>query len=248
MVSRLIHVGSSLIRHLKNKCNKKHPQRRKSCNQCVADKAKCNLKRPSCSRCSMRNIACMYAGPEPESPGVASAAPSVHSTTPTAPGLDPLPTQALTSTFDPSLFEPFFSDLECWTSVQPSELALPQQMDSLELLSFPESIGCASPAVVPSGLMQQHQPSSIANDVALANHSMELIFRVLRTWPQMLADEFQMPPIFHSTQFDSQTRMPRPLATCITLTKMWHGQREGAEGLVRETILKELDLIVHQVS
>ncbi|PWY86399.1 hypothetical protein BO94DRAFT_80856 [Aspergillus sclerotioniger CBS 115572] len=243
---------SSLIRHLKNNCNKKQPQRRKSCNQCVADKAKCNLKRPSCSRCSMRHIACMYAGPEPESPGIASAAPSVPPT-PNPSGLDPSPTfqpQALASSFDPSLFEPFFSDLGCWTSLQSSELALrsPEQMESLELLSFPENIGCASPAVTPPVLSQQHQPNSNPNEVALANHSMELIFRVLRTWPQMLADEFQMPPIFHSTHFDPQAKLPRPLATCITLAKMWHGQREGAEGIVRETILKELDLIVHQKS
>lgn len=77
---------------------------------------------------------------------------------------------------------------------------------------------------------------------------MELIFRVLRTWPHMLAEEFQLPPIFHSTQFASQVEMPRPLATCITLVKMWHGQCAGAEGLVRDTILRELDLIIRQVS
>ncbi|PYI12199.1 hypothetical protein BO78DRAFT_441337 [Aspergillus sclerotiicarbonarius CBS 121057] len=239
---------SSLIRHLKNKCNKNPPQRRKSCNQCAADKAKCSLKRPSCSRCSMRHIPCMYASPEPESPGIASAAPSVQQTIPNTPCLDPLPTfqpQALASTFDPSLFEPFFSDLGSWHSLQPSDLALrfPQHMESLELLSFPNNISCASPAVA-----QQPQPNSDPNAVALANHIMELLFRVLRTWPQMLADEFQMPPIFHSTQVDPSAKLPRPLATCITLAKMWHGQRAGAEGIVRETILKELDLIIHRVS
>jgi hypothetical protein len=76
---------------------------------------------------------------------------------------------------------------------------------------------------------------------------MQLIFRVLKSWPKMLAEEFQLPPLFHSTHITQGKTLPLPLAKCITLTKMWHGQCEGAEEMVRKTILGELDNIVNQV-
>ncbi|KAL4867744.1 hypothetical protein BDV12DRAFT_186434 [Aspergillus spectabilis] len=40
--------------------------RRKACTQCVTDKTRCNLDRPSCSRCSLRQISCHYPYPTPE--------------------------------------------------------------------------------------------------------------------------------------------------------------------------------------
>ncbi|KAK2760402.1 hypothetical protein FQN54_002472 [Arachnomyces sp. PD_36] len=79
--------------------------------------------------------------------------------------------------------------------------------------------------------------------VALAKHSMELIFRVMRTWPRMLAEEFQLPPLIHPTQ-RSAKELPLPLANCITLTKMWGGQCEGSELMVRNAVLKEVDDIL----
>lgn len=87
-----------------------------------------------------------------------------------------------------------------------------------------------------------------SNSVALTNHSMELIFRVLRTWPCMLAEEFQSPPLFHFTHLAQSESLPRPLATCISVAKMWNGHYAGAEEIVRSTVLKELDSIVQSVS
>ncbi|KAJ5273169.1 hypothetical protein N7478_008294 [Penicillium angulare] len=150
------------------------------------------------------------------------------------------------SKFDTALFEPFFADFESWSPLQPSELALrpTQSTDGREMLEFMDPITCASPGFAQSGLSQEYESIFDSNSVALANHSMELIFRVLRTWPQMLAEGFQDPPIFHSTQLSSQAKLPRPLATCITLAKMWHGQCPGAEDMVRATILQELDQVI----
>ncbi|KAJ5679366.1 hypothetical protein N7462_007610 [Penicillium macrosclerotiorum] len=75
---------------------------------------------------------------------------------------------------------------------------------------------------------------------------MDLIFRVLRTWPKMLAEEFQVPPLFHPSQIIPTKKLPQPLANCITLAKTWHGQCAGSEELVRKTIMRELDSIVDQ--
>lgn len=244
------YAGSSLIRHLRNKCNKNQPQRRKSCNQCIATKSKCNLTRPTCSRCSLRHIPCEYASfgvDQPEqaaSPGITSA--SLNFAFDTTPTFQPL---NLSARFDSTVFDPFFADLGPWSPLQLSELSVqaPQHM-GLELLPFNDSISCVTPGNAESGLNNRLELSSDSTSIALANHSMELILRVFRTWPQMLADGFQIPPIFHSTHLPSQMKLPQPLATCITLVKMWHGQCPGAEGIVRVTIRQELDLIIDRVS
>ncbi|KAJ5087576.1 hypothetical protein N7456_011192 [Penicillium angulare] len=150
------------------------------------------------------------------------------------------------SKFDSVLFEPFFADFGSWSPLQPSELALrsTQSIESRDLLDFMDSVTCPSPGFARFELTQPSEPSSDSNAVALANHSMELIFRVFRTWPQMLAEGFQLPPMFHSTQLTSQAKLPRPLATCITLAKMWHGQCSGAEDIVRATIHQELAQVI----
>lgn len=250
-------TGSSLIRHLKNNCNKSqsHTLRRKSCHQCVADKARCNLKRPSCSRCSVRSIPCQYISadatdtPEAENNEfrVNNDAPSV-SLPETSLMTQPYELQSI---FDPNSFDSFFSGPGSWDPTQPTSLALRSpQAANTDLFSLNTSIGFDTPELIRATPPPNPLSGSPAdtNSIALANHSMELIFRALRTWPKMLAEEFQLPPLFHFTQIAPNKTLPSPLANCITLTKMWHGQCEGAEDMVRKTILKELDSIIDQVS
>jgi hypothetical protein len=59
----------------------------------------------------------------------------------------------------------------------------------------------------------------------------------------MIAEEFQLPPLFHSSQISNKV-LPSPLANCFTLTKM---QCEGAEEIVQKTILKEVDTVLGKV-
>jgi hypothetical protein len=160
--------------------------------------------------------------------------------------------QELQSAFDPNLFDSFFSGLGPWDITQSTTLALRSpQAASSEFLSLNTNTGCADTTELIrdiSPLTAQPGLPADTNSIALANHSMELIFRVLRTWPKMLAEEFQIPPLFHSTQITPNKRLPSPLANCVTLTKMWHGHCEGAEDMVRKIILKELDSIMDKVS
>jgi hypothetical protein len=64
----------------------------------------------------------------------------------------------------------------------------------------------------------------------------------------MLAEGFQLPPLFHHSQFSDPTDETPELANCITITKMWHGQKPGAELLVQNTIIREVDGILSQFS
>jgi hypothetical protein len=158
--------------------------------------------------------------------------------------------QSLSARFDSSVFEPFFGDLGPFSPFQPSTLTLqdPQHIAGQDLLPYNDYVSFASSDLIQTQSNLQLEPKSEPNSVALANHSMEFIFRVCRTWPQMLADGFQIPPIFHPTHLASHINLPRQLATCITLVKMWHGQCPGAEEIVRATIRQELDQLMDNVS
>jgi hypothetical protein len=120
------------------------------------------LARPTCSRCALRNIACEYASPvveqseQPASPGIASAGLGLD--------LDTMPSfqaSGLSSTFDSSLFEPFF-DLQPWSPQLISELVMQPQpsIEGRELLPFNDSYYTGRP--VPAGRSGgQHQKTSI---------------------------------------------------------------------------------------
>ncbi|TGO67075.1 hypothetical protein BOTNAR_0048g00050 [Botryotinia narcissicola] len=244
---------SSLSRHLKNQCNKNQSRRRKACLQCVVHKTRCSLKRPTCSRCHAREVPCEYAIPEnPNTPANVEHELSEIEKDPTSTTTSDISAafrpQFLQSTFDPNLFDTFFSDAGTWSSMPQLDLDLyPQHTDHLGLSYFGrEYEGISELGRLNDVPSIELQPFTKPNSAALANHSMELIFRVFRTWPQMLAEGFQLPPIFHSTHFAQNDALPRPLATCTTLVKMWHGQSVGAEEIVRKTIVSELNLIVDQ--
>ena len=88
-------------------------------------------------------------------------------------------------------------------------------------------------------------PSS-ATTPRLVRHSMELILRILRTWPRMLAKDIQLPPIIHATQVSEQFKTGT-IANCITLAKMWHGQCLGAAEIVQDTVKREMQDLINTV-
>ncbi|KAL3475454.1 hypothetical protein BJX99DRAFT_259400 [Aspergillus californicus] len=248
---------SSLIRHLRKKCNQPQPLtiRRKACTQCVADKTRCNLKRPTCSRCSVRQISCHYPYPALDSP----TSPSLErdetnpplqveaSDLPGAPLLTALP-QVQTPPDTSILFDSLFYDSANWdlSLVNEPNPFLSPRRDSVALLLndsenlFPPELGDIQNTLLPP----TPKADSLSPTAALANHSMEFIFRVLRSWPRMLAEEFQTPPLIHHTQIADTKALPQALANCFTLVKMWHGQCHGAEDMVRKLIVNEVDTIL----
>lgn len=255
---------SSLVRHLKNNCNQSNRQstRRRSCRQCASKKAKCNLKQPTCSRCSLRNIDCDY-------PKEQSTPASIDQTQLTGKRATDIlqfdnldkDTETTEQTLEAhptleteeNLFDSLFSNPSAWPTPQLSSFTsfLSNTPNTLESLQMSNG-GILTPdtELIGGPPLSFSAPDSTGGIIpyALAKHSMELIFRILRTWPEMLADEFQTPPLFHVTQIIPGKKLPYPLATCITLTKMWHGTCEGAEELVRKTILQELGNLVDKVS
>lgn len=225
------------MRHLRRNCNQPRPQsiRRKSCSRCAADKVRCNLKRPSCSRCSTRQIICQYPTSSPDS----SDSPP--------PEREDSASVLQTQTVDSSgMFEGLIPDLNPWDILDTTAFLSPPR-DSAALVPSDNAHVYLPDLMneIPSSLSLPRSTESPA--AALANHSMQLIFRVLRSWPRMLAEGFQTPPFMHHSHIADTKSLPQPLATCFTLVKMWHGQCKGAEDMVHQLVIKEVNNLLTKV-
>jgi hypothetical protein len=87
---------------------------------------------------------------------------------------------------------------------------------------------------------------SAATIPVLARHSMDMMLRIFRTWPRMVAKGIQLPPIIHSAPV-LETTEPTPLGNCFTLVKMWDGQSPGSESIVKETLKREMQSLLDKV-
>lgn len=156
------------------------------------------------------------------------------------------------ATFEVNIFDCLFSTPGKWDVMQALYQVLLSSQLAINTRNYEADVNESnldSPEFIQTLSYPFADPEPYGDKVslALATHSMELLFRVLRTWPKMLADEFQVPPLFHPTQITKDKQLPPALANCITLAKMWHGKRDGAEEIVRRTILSELESVVDQV-
>ncbi|KAL2829525.1 hypothetical protein BDW59DRAFT_170537 [Aspergillus cavernicola] len=217
---------SSLVRHLKICTSPNSNPRQKSCDQCSFAKSKCDLQQPSCRRCTSRNILSPDSQADPDHFGG-----SLTHTYATPMGIHPMdslePDQVLSAvTYDA------FSTPDLATTP-------PQPLTNWEKgFSFTSLMSLFSEDNEPGSLLHPRPILSLdawrqtvvlsqESRSPLGHHSMEFSFRVLRTWPRMMARNFQ-------------NRTTTPLAHCCTIAKMWHGQCEMSAGLVRDTVVREM--------
>jgi hypothetical protein len=232
---------SSLVRHLK-RCMSERPAslRQKSCRQCSDSKVKCDLQRPSCSKCVLRRDMCKYLVSHDGNIDTENlpAQQSVDPVADVAQGFTTLDsrtdslTHMLLNTPQPSLGN---IDL-----TPRSASGMPNTDTSHPTAATTPPIDSISDQWVMSLL------PSIDTTPTLAKHSMEVLLRVIGTWPHMMAKEFQLPPIIHASQVSRKSR-PLPLANCFTLVKMWHGQCHGTSTIVQDTVVKEMKTLFENV-
>ncbi|KAF2808058.1 uncharacterized protein BDZ99DRAFT_391543 [Mytilinidion resinicola] len=253
---------SSLVRHTKRCTPGPSPSlRQKSCRWCTGSKVRCDLQRPTCSRCLQRDLACEYVIPltrnwrSPSASGFSrsldGSTNSASASPPSAPDPQPPPVFAQTDSFSQFLF----SHNDPFPNVSSSSLGA-----DLALTSFADqscSPATNTPEINNFGNDWTNLPflEQLDSTPPLARHSMEVLLRVMKTWPKMLAKEFQPPPLLHTSQMyhiltnqnprilpeQSAHPVPQPLANCFTISKMWAGQCEGASGIVTETVTKEME-------
>lgn len=237
---------SSLVRHLKLCTRVKSASlRQKSCQQCAGAKAKCNLRRPTCSRCTSRGVPCTYTSGSSESDGAFEpTTPDLFSVgtmyPPGGPDMDTMldgfdqdiMNDVLTQGFDNN---PSFSDtLARWSA--------PEDY-SKTVACAPEFVRLENPWISTLLLPSTETPDGTPE---LAKHSMQSLLRAMRTWPRILCKGLQMPPVFHHSVVENKD-IPLPLANCCTLVHMWDRQYKGTSSIVQDTILKEIKTIFENV-
>jgi hypothetical protein len=130
--------------------------------------------------------------------------------------------------------------------------AIPIQLtDSMSLLAYDSTVtlsgGLNNPGIEQLQRTCYDFYPNPATTPALPRHSMDYLFRVMRTWPRMIARGFQLPPIFHHSQTIS-CNTPQVLAKCFVLTKMWYNENEASPEMIRTAVGAEMEVIFNTVS
>ncbi|KAK8097754.1 uncharacterized protein PG998_013240 [Apiospora kogelbergensis] len=82
----------------------------------------------------------------------------------------------------------------------------------------------------------------------VVRHTMHFVIRVLGSWPRLMGTYHtaQLPPIIHNSQI-MDGALPKPLAHCYTLAKMWDSQVAGSADLVQGIVLAEVQRLWREV-
>ncbi|KAF1990031.1 hypothetical protein K402DRAFT_325354 [Aulographum hederae CBS 113979] len=218
---------SSCIRHQK-RCLQNIPSapRKKSCKSCAASKTKCDLRLPSCSRCASRNDTCEYAVRPPNPVLDALEQVSQSDLQGAIDGLNTLANEP-----DNYANTAHSSGASGSRGSAPSGSTSSSDLDRREFLDF-DGTGQQEP--YPLQFSTRHSRT-------LASHSMQLILRIFRTYPRMM-ERGDLPPFIHPVQM--QSKIPKPLANCRILLKLWAGGCRETKGFVTLIMKREMRRLI----
>ncbi|QYT03673.1 hypothetical protein H0G86_010619 [Trichoderma simmonsii] len=256
--SRRFTRASSLTRHCK-RCLQdiKGPSRRKSCRACARAKLRCDLQRPSCSRCEERTLTCEYVSRDGTTIVVSTAEKSnIHSTRRNASSTKSIGKNRPTESDDA------LSTINCGTESTPRSQTDTSQDNASDRDSTADTVtteseisrevlenfaGANSEPIAPELVISNYRRRLILNEARrtpntdpVARHTMHFVIRVLKSWPRMMGSYLtnQLPPMIHRLQFADG--IPIPLANCCTLAKMWIMHSEESRDLVQRTVHNEV--------
>ncbi|EPQ58763.1 hypothetical protein GLOTRDRAFT_36217, partial [Gloeophyllum trabeum ATCC 11539] len=251
------------------------PPRKKACQQCTNAKTRCDLQRPTCSRCQLRGLDCRYAA-QPELYGEGSAPSSrVNYSISAERSSIVVQSAASSSTSHISnsnstqgqpgpIFPPISFDLDEGL-IQGNMSAMSPAYDPFRPSSPVASGSYSTPTVTPpstldTDLVSSVDPSRIRSrwlDQILASpdqrpkHLSELavsyMSQVLKTYPKMMLRQGGLPPLIHHSQAEGE-RIPVPLANCLSLVRMWENRAPGSEMIAIQTIKWEMERLFREVS
>lgn len=219
--------------------------RKKACQGCTVARARCDLVRPSCSRCLDRHIHCEYSAP------AAAGARIRKQSRPSTTSLAITNSDPDSASYSGVVFSPT-------PSAQPPAPALIRQDDNNDAAaSFTDHtpVTLLAPLDVsdirdrwldyyftPTTKQIKEYPARVAS----------LMAKTLASYPAMwICNQAHSPPFIHPAQlqlFDHQEAiMPQPLANCLSLLRLCHNAAPGSQDLVRDSIHREMDRLVASV-
>ncbi|PIG83453.1 C6 finger domain protein [Aspergillus arachidicola] len=76
--------------------------------------------------------------------------------------------------------------------------------------------------------------------------TLQYISRILSTYPRCMLKDKDVPPIIHRSQIEGK-ELPRSLANCYSLVRMWEQAVPGSEMMVMSTLEKEMERLAEEV-
>ncbi|OGE50407.1 hypothetical protein PENARI_c017G00996 [Penicillium arizonense] len=222
------------------KIRRKGPPRKKACKICTDSKVRCSLERPTCSRCWTRGKQCLY----PEGSG------EVHRSSPVASSERNSPDESLsfeqslanftttsTATAFPSPVSGHASDIPQINSQhEPTRTVdIGLTFDHIDLMPMTDAEKIRDRWLQPYLLPATGQLPKL-----FSQFTVQFLACVLRSYPNHLLDEKSLPPFIHPLQLNNKA-MPRTIANCFSLVRMWMNRVPGSEAIVLSTVRQEME-------
>ncbi|KAE8381959.1 hypothetical protein BDV26DRAFT_49114 [Aspergillus bertholletiae] len=229
--------------------SKLRPPRKKACNSCTKSKVRCSLEKPTCSRCRSTGRVCEYSASAltrdtspgerafSEDAGAGYPGSAVYST----PRFDsasampiPLPyadTPSSTAWSPSSQFHVWRSGASSWTN-----------RDGLDFKTVDLVPSANAEDIRDRWLRPYILPPLGREEVPKVYHpfTLQYISRVLSTYPRYMLKDRDVPPMIHRSQIGGK-ELPRSLANCYSLVRMWEQAVPGSEMMVMSTLEKEME-------
>ncbi|GKZ87088.1 hypothetical protein AnigIFM59636_000217 [Aspergillus niger] len=240
------------MRSSQSKRRQQPPPRKKACQSCTKSKVRCDLDRPACSRCRSLGRTCEYlTHPPVTSPPSEPNYTSPTDTTDREPVLPIYSTPQIAPISELPIPLPYTFSSPAWTPPHPPRRLVADSVrgESNELdftgIELVPSVNAES--IRDRWLRPYILPPLGRDEVPKAYHpfTLQYISRILSTYPRFMLKDGDVPPIIHRMQIVGR-RMPRALANCYSLVRMWEQAAEGSETLVVETVEKEMDRLASE--
>jgi len=227
------------VRKSPSRKRQRAPPRKKACNNCTRSKVRCDLERPACSRCRSRDRNCEYPANEGVSPSVETTSSLIELDT------SPLGVPRLGRATDAPIDFPF--------SATPAENPLqtrPERDKETELdLRVVDLAPSANAGDIRDRWLRPYiLPLTESEEIPKAYHpfTLQYIGRILSTYPRCMLKDGGLPPIIHRAQIVGRD-MPRALANCYSLVRMWEQAVPGSETMVVSIVENEMRRLAEEV-
>lgn len=219
--------------------------RKKSCRKCVQAKARCDLAKPKCKRCTIRSTTCEYPGHITSNQGARTENNVFHG------DLSPLNTLSDISSLHPNLPTLVARPSAAISQNQPHSTLTDSGRPDPDAILDPNFNGLDLEPMTDAEEIRDRWLRPYISDWTgqepkqLSAHTTQYLTCVLKSYLRNLLDS-TVPPFVHSLQqMGSQSPI---LACCFTLTRMWLTRIPGSEPLVLGAIRGEMEKIGNQVN
>lgn len=228
------------------KIRKPGPPRKKACQTCTDSKVRCSLEKPTCSRCWTRGKQCRYPAGSGDVHRSSPVTSSERNSADESLGIEPpLANFSVTSTATAfaspvsghaSNIPHIYSQHESTQTVD-TDLTF----DDIDLVPMIDAEKIRDRWLQPYFLTTTGQVPKLFNPFTL-----QFVACVLRSYPDHLLDEKSLPPFMHRLQLNNKA-MPRTIANCFSLVRMWKNRVAGSEAIVLSTVRQEMERLSLEV-